>query len=344
MDSHGTVASVVEVVRFVQSLAAAPSLEALERRFVTGFPRLVGADIYGFNVVEPDSGRPRWYTGINVSDAFLARYAPLRDEDPLRARAYGDGELAYNRALMSAREWERCDVYRGAYCVHGIRHVVEAPLRSGGQTVGNLHFGTRARDFGDADLRFAAAIAGVLAGAVADIDERARLRRERDRAAAALELVRTPVVISEPGSPELQLNAAARELLADVDGAQAHLHDLLARPAAGGGFSRRIEVELATGEAATIHGHSLPHHDGALITVLELERERPGIAPALLAPLTPREREVAALVVDGLADREIAARLYLSHHTVSQYVKSIYRKLGVDSRVALTRALLTRRL
>ena len=46
------------------------------------------------------------------------------------------------------------------------------------------------------------------------------------------------------------------------------------------------------------------------------------------------------LVVDGLADREIAERLFLSHHTVSQYVKRIYRKLGVDSRVGLTRVLL----
>jgi DNA-binding CsgD family transcriptional regulator len=56
--------------------------------------------------------------------------------------------------------------------------------------------------------------------------------------------------------------------------------------------------------------------------------------------LTAREREVAALVVDGLGDREIAQRLYLSRHTVSQYVKQIYRKLGVDLRVALTGLLL----
>jgi DNA-binding NarL/FixJ family response regulator len=59
--------------------------------------------------------------------------------------------------------------------------------------------------------------------------------------------------------------------------------------------------------------------------------------------LTAREREVAMLVVDGLADREIAERLHLSRYTVSQYVRRIYRKLGVDSRVALTRLLLDRR-
>ena len=46
------------------------------------------------------------------------------------------------------------------------------------------------------------------------------------------------------------------------------------------------------------------------------------------------------LIAEGLADREIAQRLFLSHHTVSQYVKRIYRKLGVDWRVGLTRLLL----
>jgi len=78
----------------------------------------------------------------------------------------------------------------------------------------------------------------------------------------------------------------------------------------------------------------------ALITVLELQRDRSEISAETLTALTPREREVALFVVDGLSDREIAERLCLSHHTVSQYVKRIYRKLDVASRVALTRLLL----
>jgi len=82
-----------------------------------------------------------------------------------------------------------------------------------------------------------------------------------------------------------------------------------------------------------------PQAHGGLVTVLELRREAPGIAPGALAALTPREAEVAALVVDGLADREIAERLYRGHYTVSQHGKRICR-LGVDSRIALSRLLL----
>jgi DNA-binding CsgD family transcriptional regulator len=52
------------------------------------------------------------------------------------------------------------------------------------------------------------------------------------------------------------------------------------------------------------------------------------------ATLSPRERDVLALVAEGCRDREIAARLYVSHHTVANHVKSILGKLGVSSRAA----------
>lgn len=70
-----------------------------------------------------------------------------------------------------------------------------------------------------------------------------------------------------------------------------------------------------------------------------LDADQPGLAGRFLRSLTPREAEVAGLVVEGLTDREIARRLLLSPCTVMQHVKSVYRKLGVDSRVALTRLL-----
>jgi DNA-binding CsgD family transcriptional regulator len=103
-----------------------------------------------------------------------------------------------------------------------------------------------------------------------------------------------------------------------------------------------MEVELATGDDGVLHADSspMPHGSAGLITVLELQRQQAGISSSAVATLTPREAQVAALVVDGLADREIAEKLYLSHHTVSQHVNRIYRKLDVDSRVRLTRLLL----
>lgn len=52
-------------------------------------------------------------------------------------------------------------------------------------------------------------------------------------------------------------------------------------------------------------------------------------------PLTSREHEIAALVADGLSNREIAARLIISKRTVDAHVEHIYAKLGISSRVQL---------
>ncbi len=53
------------------------------------------------------------------------------------------------------------------------------------------------------------------------------------------------------------------------------------------------------------------------------------------AALSARERDVVALVSEGLSDVNIAARLFISEATVGSHLHRIYRKLGVHSRVAL---------
>jgi DNA-binding CsgD family transcriptional regulator len=52
------------------------------------------------------------------------------------------------------------------------------------------------------------------------------------------------------------------------------------------------------------------------------------------AGLTPREREVLALVAEGLSNTEIAGRLWLAPSTVAKHLEQAYRKLGVRSRTA----------
>ena len=56
------------------------------------------------------------------------------------------------------------------------------------------------------------------------------------------------------------------------------------------------------------------------------------IGSQLVEPLTQREREILGLLADGLTNREIADRLYLSHETVKWYNKQLYGKLGVSNR------------
>lgn len=52
--------------------------------------------------------------------------------------------------------------------------------------------------------------------------------------------------------------------------------------------------------------------------------------------LSTRELEVLRLVAAGKTNREIAASLIISEHTVSRHVQNVFRKLGVSSRAAAT--------
>jgi DNA-binding NarL/FixJ family response regulator len=55
------------------------------------------------------------------------------------------------------------------------------------------------------------------------------------------------------------------------------------------------------------------------------------------AGLTAREQEVLALLSQGLPDREIARRLFISERTVHHHVSAVLAKIGVSSRTAAAR-------
>ena len=55
------------------------------------------------------------------------------------------------------------------------------------------------------------------------------------------------------------------------------------------------------------------------------------------AGLTAREQEVLALLAEGLPDREISRRLFISERTVHHHVSAVLSKIGVSSRTAAAR-------
>jgi DNA-binding NarL/FixJ family response regulator len=66
------------------------------------------------------------------------------------------------------------------------------------------------------------------------------------------------------------------------------------------------------------------------------------IGPPERSPLTRRERQVAALIADGLTNKQIAARLVISRRTAEGHVDHIMTKLGFTSRTQIA-AMVTRR-
>jgi DNA-binding CsgD family transcriptional regulator len=104
----------------------------------------------------------------------------------------------------------------------------------------------------------------------------------------------------------------------------------------------QVCLQAADGSWALVRAAPLtgPHVDGGYAITLQS-------APAadltgVLMPawnLTSRERDVAALIIEGRSSEDIAAALFLSPHTVRDHTKAIFGKVGVHNRRHLTAAL-----
>jgi predicted ATPase/DNA-binding CsgD family transcriptional regulator len=109
-------------------------------------------------------------------------------------------------------------------------------------------------------------------------------------------------------------------------------------------WSARLQRSLAQAEAALtpaqvetarMVGARLGEADAAALA-LESVRDRSAQPQAAdRIPLTPREREIAALVAAGLGNRQIANQLKISERTADAHVEHIRNKLGVHSRVQI---------
>jgi NarL family two-component system response regulator YdfI len=98
-------------------------------------------------------------------------------------------------------------------------------------------------------------------------------------------------------------------------------------------------LDPESGQAELLAGLHAVHEGLAVIDPVWLRRTAINRSAALdemqevIAPLTERELEILQLLAYGLTNKQIAARLKISAHTVKFHVSSIFSKLGTTNRV-----------
>ena len=183
--------------------------------------------------------------------------------------------------------------------------------------------------------RRGAARGGRRRGRRADAGER------REPAAAPLLLARSAAAAGARARGRgARVARAARDAAAGAPLAAARAELAVGRAHAAAGRRDEALATLTAAEARLDACGAVRLRDEAVRELRRLgHRVRRGGGARTDGALTAREREIALLVASGRTNREIAEQLVLSTRTIEAHLRTIYGKLGLRSRVELTRAL-----
>jgi ATP/maltotriose-dependent transcriptional regulator MalT len=197
-----------------------------------------------------------------------------------------------------------------------------------------------------ADLAAACLACGDVAAAQRTLDHAAVAAQNAPTPwpSAVVEVARAAVLIAQDRAPEAASAAAnaARALGADAPllAARARLIEGRALAAAG---RRPDAIERLLSAESALDAAGARRDRGTAVRELRrlgrrVVRGSDRVQDDQGAPLTTREREIAALVAAGRSNREVAEELVLSSRTIEAHLRNIYAKLGVRSRVELASA------
>ncbi len=237
----------------------------------------------------------------------------------------------------SRRELHRLEVYADWFRPLGIEYELEVAIPSPFEHTKTLLFDDARRDFGERDR----ALLNLLQPHLVQLHRAAAVRRVAESARAVL----------EDGSDLGEHGVLVVDARGMIEVASPHARCLLDEYAADGtgdrdrlpaSFARWLEEQRTAARAGkTPTALSIEGPSGTLVVDLDrrgatevmLLEERAGAANDP-AGLSTREREVLALVRDGLRNAEIAEALWVSPATVRKHLENIYEKLDVHTRTA----------
>lgn len=217
-------------------------------------------------------------------------------------------------------------------------------FRDNGQTWGAMALfrGTDDHPFEGSEVDFLASLAPAFARGV-----RTGMLARLAASAPPVEPTGPAVLIVGSDDQLLQVSPGAEERLAQIvpgDGAAGEpMSPVSALVGAARRYARgdspvppRCRVRSSSGQWLVLHAAPLSTFgDRAGEVVVTIEEARPPEIVALVVAafeLTPRERDVTQLVLQGMDTKEIAAALHLSTYTVQDHLKSVFDKANVRSR------------
>lgn len=326
--------------RFAAALQTATTIDDIERAFIAFVGEVIPAGGFGLYRIEPESGH---MLGVKaqVEVDFLSDYESYgRQDDPvlefvLRQRCAIDSSRVAPKA-----QWGRtgaCTALR----VGGYYHSLEAPVVVSGVLYGTMNFARTDGHppFSDIDLVSARMASEQLGLAT----ERALRYETTDQRATVLEdvLDRVPqaLVVTDLDAHVIFRNRAARNDTPIANGSGLVDESIIEAMSEFRRFGKRVYTRVAwdrqTKKQVVVKSFRLPDRDDAAMTLVFACADASAVNLPVWDVLSKREQEIAELVSQGLTNKQIAVRAFVSENTVKQHLKRVFSKTDVRNRAEL---------
>ena len=333
--------------RFAAAMQTALTVEDVERAFIAAAGEVIPAGGFGLYRIEPDSGQ---MLGVRarVEVDFLDDYESYgRRDDPVLEFVLRQRSAVDSTRVAPKAQWDRSGACT-ALLVGGYYHSLEAPVLVSGLLHSTINF-ARAKDqpaFSEADL-VSARMAGEQLGLAT---ERALRYEAAGQRATVLEdtLDRVPqaMVVTSLDGQEIFRNRAARNQSPVTAGSPSVIDERIAEAMNEfRAFGRRIYTRSAfdrrTNKQVVVKSMRLPERHDAAVTLVFESADGPAVNLPAWDVLSKREQEIAELVSQGLTNRQIADRAFVSENTVKQHLKRVFAKTDVRNRAELMQRIWT---
>ena len=348
---RGTLRSHVRraLLAFVDSVHGSLELDQLGARYVQAIPDLIPANAYGFYLLNAPSGRLIRVAVEGGVERYVRRYEQSGYlVDPLFRSITSGGRPIHEAQLFSEGEWQRQPL-RKALTMRRLVRMLEAPILGDGQTVGTLFFTRRPDEppFSQSDCRLLEVVCSHVRAAVSNALDYQEAQQSRDLAQGVLQVIGAALVLSDRVGNIRFANRQAETFLtvgADGGATRDRLRNAwrtnLTSLTTGGAPSAVSLVDLPAtlvGVRACMLLKSM-RVPGSPDTVATFIYEQAGTTLDMghvVDVLPNRERQVLELVAEGMTNKEIAQRLYVSSNTVKYHLKRLFATFGVSSRAEL---------
>jgi DNA-binding CsgD family transcriptional regulator len=319
------------MLRFLHEASSESGPEPFPAHVLLRLRELVGSEWISYCELDRPRRRTLSLTEVPVPDFDMpddvdATFWRVVEHHPLCcAQQEGRFDARKLSDYCSRRELHRLEIYADWFRPSGIEYELEVGIPSPLEHTKTFLFDDSRRDFGERDR----SLLNMLQPHLAELYRAAEVRRVAASACAVLEDGRDlrdhGVLLVGPHGTVDAASPNARRLLAAYAGRRS-----------GARLPAVVARWLEERTAATLR------IDGPAGTLL-VDLDRRGDADVILlteravpqgdaATLSAREREVLALVAEGLRNSEIAEALWVSPATVRKHLENIYEKLGVHTR------------